>query len=145
MNTKNIGLLVIALIVILGIGVAAFSSQGKKEIKQVIVNKIVTTSIPVHYKNGVYEQKGDYTSPAGTEQIDVVLTLTDGVVTQANVTPKAENPKSVYMQGVFIENYKPLVVGKNIKDLHLNTVAGSSLTPIGFNDAVNKIKAKAQS
>ena len=146
MNTKNAGLLVIALIVILGVGVILFSSKGKENVKQSTSSELVKTSETaqrVSYKNGVYEQKGDYSSPAGPEQIDVVLTLKDGIITEATVTPQAENPKSKYMQGVFVENYKQLVVGKSIKDLNLGKVAGSSLTPKGFNDAIAKIKAKA--
>jgi hypothetical protein len=35
-------------------------------------------------------------------------------------------------------------VGKNINDLKLTKIAGSSLTPMGFNDAVAKIKMKAK-
>jgi len=145
MNTKNTGLLVIALIVILGVSVALFSPQEKAETKQVTATKNETSSVSTHYKNGMYEKKGAYSSPAGLEQIDVTLTINEGIVTEASVTPEAENPKSVYMQRIFIENYKSLVVGKSIKDLHLNKVAGSSLTPKGFNDAVEKIKAEAQS
>ena len=139
MNTKSTGLLVIALIVILGVAAILFSSKNLSPSPK----KVNTTSQKVSYKNGVYEQERDYISPAGPEQIDVVLTLSEGVITEATVTPQAVNPKSKYMQDVFVENFKPLVVGKNIKELNLGKVAGSSLTPKGFNDAVAKIKAKA--
>jgi hypothetical protein len=37
-----------------------------------------------------------------------------------------------------------VVVGKNIKDLHVGVVAGSSLTSQGFNKALDAIKAEAQ-
>ncbi len=147
MDTKNTGLIALALIVILGVGVFFFSFKGKEEMKQSVApvtkNK-ESASVEVRYKDGEYKQEGDYVSPGGAEQIDVDLTLKDGVVTQVTVTSKAENPKSKFMQGVFVENYKPLVVGKNIKDLNLGKVAGSSLTPKGFNDALAKIKALAK-
>lgn len=146
MNTKNIGLIAIALIIILGIGTFFFSNKGTEQIRSpsptATVNKEISP-LQAQYKDGEYKQEGDYTSPGGPEQIEVGLTLKDGVVTQSVVTSKAENPKSKYMQSVFVENYKPLVIGKNLKDLKLDKVAGSSLTPQGFNDAIEKIKAQA--
>ena len=143
MNTKNTGLLAIAIIVIMGVGLFVFSFKGNKQSQQSPVTK--NAPIQARYKDGEYKQVGDYSSPAGKEQIDVDLKIRDGIVIQVNVTPKAENPKSKYMQGLFIENYKQLVVGKKISDLKLGKVAGSSLTPQGFNDALIKIKVEAQS
>lgn len=148
MDTKSTGLMAIALIVVVGLGMFFFSFKGKEEMKQVVApvtkNKEIS-SMEVRYKDGEYKQEGAYVSPGGAEQIDVDLTLKGGVVTDVAVTSKAVNPKSKFMQGVFIENYKPLVVGKNLKDLNLSKVAGSSLTPKGFNDAIEKIKAQAKS
>ena len=147
MDKKNTGLLAIAIIVVMGVGLFFFSFKGKGEVKQTIspISKNVVSSPQASYKDGEYKQVGVYTSPAGPEQIDVDIRIKAGIVTEASVTPKAENPKSKYMQGVFIENYKQLVVGKNIKNLKLGKVAGSSLTPQGFNDALEKIKVQAQS
>ena len=148
MNTKNTGLIAIALVVILGVSVMFVASKDKEQTKPIItpttVNRTPSPS-QIQYKDGVYSTEGNYTSPAGAEKIDVILTLKNDVVTEATVTPKAENPKSVYMQEVFVENFKPLVVGRNIKDLKLDKVAGSSLTPRGFNDAIEKIKMEAKS
>jgi uncharacterized protein with FMN-binding domain len=148
MDKKNIGMLAIALIVILGVGAFFFSFKGKQEMQQITTpsssQNTVPSSIQVKYKDGLYKQEGDYTSPGGAEQIDVALTIKDGVISDVTVTPKAENPKSKYMQNVFVENYKPMVLGKNLKDLKLGKVAGSSLTPKGFNDAIEKIKTQAK-
>lgn len=146
MSTKTTGLLAIAIMVIVGVGIFSFSGNGKKE--------MAPTSTPVQptnvmmqesYKDGVYTQDGSYTSPGGEEQIGVKLTLENGIITEAEVISKAILPKSEFMQTMFVENYKQMVVGKNIKDLNLGKVAGSSLTPKGFNDAVEKIKAEAKS
>ena len=95
------------------------------------------------YKDGTYDEKGSYKSPAGPEQVDVKITLKNNIITDATVTSLATNPKSVFMQGMFVSNYKPLFVGKNIDEVHLTKSSGSSLTPIGFNDALAKIKADA--
>ena len=145
MSTKTTGLLAIALIVIVGFGIFSFSGNGKKEMTPSPSTKPENAMEQVSYKDGIYSQEGNYTSPGGAEQIGVTLTLKNGLVTEAEVTPKAERPISVKMQGVFTENFKELVIGKRIKDLNLGKVSGSSLTPKGFNDAVEKIKAEAQS
>jgi len=96
------------------------------------------------YKDGTYSATGYYTSPAGQEHIDVSLTLKNDVVTASTVTAGAKMAISVNMQKMFIDNYKQYVDGKNIDDLNLTQVSGSSLTPGGFNDAVAKIKAEAK-
>lgn len=97
------------------------------------------------YKNGSYEAIGNYTSPGGVEEIDVALTLTDGVINDITVTPKATRPTSKIKQADFAANYKVMVMGKSIDEVTLTKVSGSSLTPKGFNDALDKIKKQAQS
>lgn len=95
------------------------------------------------YKDGTYEATGHYESPGGEEEIEVSITVKDGTVTDTSTVSKATNPKSVMMQGVFIDNYKAMVVGKSLDEVKLDKVAGSSLTPKGFNDAVEQIKKEA--
>ncbi len=97
-----------------------------------------------NYQNGQFEATGHYTSPGGPETIQVSLTLENGVVTDATVEPQAELPTSQQFQSIFTNNYKEYVVGQNIADLKLDKVSGSSLTPKGFNDAVEQIKAEAK-
>lgn len=145
MNTKTTGLLALALIVVIGIGIFTFSAKEKMEVKTMPTQKPENAMVKTSYKNGEYMQTGMYTSPAGPEEIEVKLTLEEGVVTQVEVTPKATHKVSKAKQEAFAGGYKEMVVGKNIKDLNLGKIAGSSLTPKGFNDAVAKIKAQAQS
>ncbi len=96
------------------------------------------------YKNGTYSADGEYRSPAGAESITVSLTLVNDVITDATVTPHATNKRSIQMQDAFISGFKQLVVGKNIDEVTLDKVSGSSLTPKGFNDAIAKIKVQAK-
>lgn len=96
------------------------------------------------FKDGTYTAEGDYVSPNGPETISVTLSLKGGVVTDAQVAGGAQFGRSKMMQGMFIDNYKPFVIGKSITDINLTKVSGSSLTPKGFNDAVSKIEAQAQ-
>lgn len=96
------------------------------------------------YKDGTYTAVGTYISPGGDEEVGVTLTLKDNVITDATVEPKATRPNSVKFQGVFNENYKQFVVGKNINKVKLDKVSGSSLTPQGFMNALKQIKSQAK-
>ena len=96
------------------------------------------------YKNGTYSVTGEYLTPGGQRTIDVELTLTDGAITEIEVTPKATDATSQRFQGEFAEGYKPMVIGKSIDEIELTKVSGSSLTPKGFEDALEKIKAEAK-
>ena len=97
------------------------------------------------YKDGVYEADGTYLTPGGEQRITIAVTLKDNVVTDSTFTTHSEGPASGRFQGEFGDNYKPMVVGKNINELQLTKVSGSSLTPQGFMNALEKIKAEAQS
>lgn len=95
------------------------------------------------YKDGVYETTGNYMSPGGSENLGVKITLKDGIITDADVESRATRPTTVKFQGLFVSNYKPQVIGKNIDDAELTTVSGSSLSPKGFNEALDEIKEQA--
>ncbi|MCS5715618.1 hypothetical protein NVV95_13785 [Herbiconiux sp. CPCC 205716] len=95
------------------------------------------------YKDGTYEATGSYTSPNGQEEIDVSLTLAGDVITAVTVTPEATNPNSVNYQNQFADGIAQVVVGKDIDEIEVSRVAGSSLTSGGFNKAVETIKADA--
>lgn len=96
------------------------------------------------YKNGTYTAVGKYNSPAGPETINVSLTLTNDIVTDATVVSLAPDAHSQRYQGYFISGYKQYVVGKNIDSINLvGDISGSSLTPKGFDDALTTIKSEA--
>lgn len=111
------------------------------------VTPVVTPAVvPVAtspYKDGTYATTGSYDSPAGMERIGVSITLSNGVVQNATVTNEATDRTSSRYQNMFISGYQQYVVGKSIPNLSLGRVSGSSLTPIGFNQAVAKIKSQA--
>ena len=96
------------------------------------------------FADGTYTAVGDYTAPSGAEHINVTLTLKDNVVVDSTVTAATTQAISLKLQNDFIANYKTMVVGKKISDIKLGKVSGSSLTPIGFNNAVDKIEAEAK-
>ncbi len=96
------------------------------------------------YVSGTYAATGDYTSPAGAEQVDITITLDGNVITAATFTGKAEHPASKKWQGNFSQGFAAEVVGKSIDEVKLGVVNGSSLAPKGFMDALAKIQADAQ-
>lgn len=104
-----------------------------------------TSSSTATYKNGTYDATGTYISPGGQESIAVELTLENNIITTISATPKAASGESSQYQSEFISGYKSLVVGKNINDVKLSRVAGSSLTSTGFNDAIEQIKTESAS
>lgn len=101
-------------------------------------------SVEYAYVDGEYEQTGVYTSPGGAEELGVKLTLKDDVIENVEVEVKATLPVSKKLQEDFAANYKDQVVGKKIDEVKLDKISGASLTPKGFNDAIEKIKEQAQ-
>lgn len=95
------------------------------------------------YADGVYEATGSYESPHGTETIGVEITLADSVITAVEITPNPTDPNVERFQGEFANGIADVVVGKNIDEISVDKVAGSSLTSGGFNDAITQIKDDA--
>jgi hypothetical protein len=97
------------------------------------------------YVSGSYSASGSYSSPGGTEEVAVRVTLDGNTITDVSVTTDPASPTSEEYQNEFKNGYKGFVVGKNIDDIKLSKVSGSSLTSQGFNAALQKIKDQAQS
>lgn len=150
-SSMSVGIVAVGLILVVGIGAVVYKtsmnsstpSNEKKPVMQETVTASSSPTIMASYKDGTYDATGSYVSPAGPEEIDVKLTIKDNVVTDATVTAKATAPKSKFMQDAFVGGFKEFVIGKNISEIHLSKVSGSSLTPQGFNDALEKIKTQA--
>ena len=96
------------------------------------------------YKDGTYTATGNYTSPAGAEQVVVTLVLKDDEVVSATFLGKGTNPTTKMMQGKFAAGFTTYVVGKPLDSIALTVVNGSSLAPKGFMDALVKIKTEAK-
>lgn len=96
------------------------------------------------YKDGTYSATGNYVSPGGADAILVSLVLKDNVVQDVTMTEKASNPASKTWATKFISAAKSEIVGKKIDELNLKVVSGSSLTSVGFMDALAKIKVQAK-
>ncbi|KQO99493.1 hypothetical protein [Leifsonia sp. Leaf264] len=95
------------------------------------------------YTDGEYTETGDYTTPGGQEDVTVTITLADDIVTAVEVTGSATSGNSKQYQSAFISGIAAEVVGKDIDDLDVSKVAGSSLTSSGFNAALDAIRSDA--
>jgi uncharacterized protein with FMN-binding domain len=102
------------------------------------------SSSSASFKDGTYDAKASYPNPAGSSNVEVKVTLASGKITKVTVTPEAENPTSKGFQTQFAGGISDVVVGKSIASLKVSTVAGSSLTSLGFNKAIDTIKADAK-
>lgn len=102
-----------------------------------------TTAAASTYSDGTYTASGSYSSPGGSETISITLTLAGDVITAATAEGEATGGPSSQYQGEFVDNFAALIVGKDIDDVSLDKVAGSSLTSGGFNAATETIKSDA--
>lgn len=149
-NTIKYAAIVVVLILVVVavvIGSQMMNNTSSTQVEMVnenTVNPNQTGSVQGEYADGIYESEGEYVSPGGPETVGVSLTLSNGVITDAVVEVQATRPASKAKQEEFAANYKPMVVGKSIDEVMLTKVSGSSLTPKGFNDALEKIKQQAQ-
>lgn len=150
-----------ALVVILYFAVVVYSKKSEElvendemvqapstnESPEVVDKKpvVVPEETASPYSNGTYVATGSYASPGGREQLKLSITLKDGVVVASTLTPTASNPTSGEFQKEFLGEYKQFVIGKDIATLSVGKVAGSSLTGIGFNAALEQIRVQAKS
>ncbi len=144
---------IIILIVIVALGSAVYYRSSNEEAvttetpqvqTTVTENTEAQTENQTQYADGVYEKSGLYTSPAGSEEVAISITLKDDVVTDATFKGAATNPGSVKNQEKFAQGFKDVVVGEPIDSIALTVVNGSSLTPKGFMNALEQVKTDAR-
>src|SRR5262249_9705084 len=63
------------------------------------------------FKDGAYEASSEYFVPHSNENIDVNLTLQNGVVTDVSIQNSENDPTSAVFQEDFTSSYKSAVVG----------------------------------
>lgn len=151
-SSKKIIGIVIGIVVL--VGVTTVSILGFKNNTQVATEQssdVITQNpatdpklVAVVYKDGTYIATGSYMSPGGKDTISVELTLIDSRISSISLTPITADDTSREYIGKFTSGYKQYVIGKNIADVKLSKVSGSSLTSVGFNNALSTIKAQAK-
>jgi uncharacterized protein with FMN-binding domain len=97
------------------------------------------------YKDGTYSADGSFYTPDGTEQIGVKVTVVSDKITALTIDDSGiYSRESVQYTNRFISGINKLVVGKKLSDVNVSRVSGASLTPIGFNNALDTIKNDAK-
>jgi hypothetical protein len=148
MNKTIVGLVVVTLLVVAATATVLLTSTQKQEPPASTTGTSVSNGTPLStnesYKDGQFTANGSYLTPGGNESIDVTLTVEDRIVTQATVTQNAISNEAKQFQSQFNSGYQNEVVGKDIDSIRLSRVAGSSLTPGGFNNALEDIKNQAK-
>ena len=149
-TTVIMALIVFAVVVLAGVGYEMMKKESKPApISEPAVATPMATTAPQqtsnNFKDGTYTEEGQYETHVGTKKIKVQLTLKNNIITDSTVTGEADDKMSIRYQDMFISGYKEFVTGKNISEVHLSKVSGSSLTPNGFNDALQKIQTDAKS
>ncbi len=95
------------------------------------------------FKDGTYSATGSYNSPGGTEKLGVTLTLASDKVAKSTLELLGGVGLSHTFQTNWASGYSSQVIGKDISSLSLGAISGSSLTSLGFNDAVKQIELQA--
>jgi len=81
-----------------------------------------------------------YISPGGEERIRIMLTLTNGVVAEAEATSLAKHPTSQQMQAGFVEEFSGAVVGLTLEELaSIDRIGGASLTTGAFRQSITEL------
>lgn len=153
-NQRKALITFVAVLIVVAVIVAAVAASPKKQKTATTNSNTATTAGSTsttntstsssNYKDGNYSATGSYTSPGGTEEITIQVTLKNGVITDTSATSGARDVDAKEYQGDFIKGYKSQVVGKSINSVNLSRVSGSSLTSQGFNEAISQIKSEAQ-
>lgn len=113
--------------------------------KKVVAKPVVNKKVVNNYKNGEYTASGFYKVPYNfSEDVSLTVKLENNKIVDASLMAFSDKPTSLKFQDLFIAGFKDQVVGKNIDEVKLGIVNGSSLTSVGFMDALNKIKKQAK-
>ena len=129
-----------------GLGLWKLSTGGdedNKPVQQPADNATPATNYG-NYKDGIYSATGNYNSPQGNERVAVTVTLKNNIVTDTTFNGQSSSRRSQSYMNKFSSGFSTLVIGKPIDQVSLTVVNGSSLTPIGFMNALAKIKAQAK-
>ena len=95
------------------------------------------------YRNGLYSAVGHYATPGGNESIGVTVAVVNQQITGVDVKVEATSPTARQFQEQFRTRILPAIISKDLASAKVSRVAGASLTSVGFNDALQRIRAAA--
>lgn len=95
------------------------------------------------FRDGDYVSTGRYLTPGGNESIEVTLKVQGGVITAATSRTEATSPTARQFQEQFRVAIAAQVVARPLASVDVDVVAGASLTSLGFDDALARIRMEA--
>lgn len=96
------------------------------------------------YRNGHYTATGHYLTPGGNESIAVSIDVEGDNVTASAVQVEATSPTARQFQQQFRTTIASQVASRPLSALSVSRVSGASLTSLGFNDALTRIRQEAK-
>ena len=105
----------------------------------------VKNDVRVIYKDGKYVANSSYIAPNGKEDISVTVTLKNDIIESLELNQPSSNDVSRRYKEMFANGINEMVIGKPLAEIKgFKVVNGASLTPKGFNAAIEQIKKDAQ-
>lgn len=101
----------------------------------------VATVTTARYKDGMYTADGLYGGLPS--RLTVTLKISKDIIEGVSVQTHATDPTSLDLQRRFAEAVPSVVLGKPLREVRVGKLAGSSVTPDGFNAAVQRIRSQA--
>lgn len=111
--------------------------------QETITPPALPSGLATRYRDGEYTATGWYGSLPSHH--DVTLTVEDDTVMAVEITTPAEDETSLGYQQRFATALPEAIVGRNLDDLAVDRLAGSSGCSEGFMNALAKIKYDAAS
>lgn len=96
------------------------------------------------YRNGRYTATGHYLTPGGNESIAVSIDVQADTVSSSVIQVEATSPTARQFQEQFRTTIAGRITARPLSDLSVSRVSGASLTSLGFNDALAKIRQEAK-
>lgn len=96
------------------------------------------------YRNGRYTAMGHYLTPGGNESIAVSVDVEADTITASAIQVEATSPTARQFQEQFRTTIAGRITAQPLSALSVSRVSGASLTSLGFNDALVKIRQEAK-
>lgn len=97
------------------------------------------------FANGSYTASASYNTPAGAHNLSVTLNVENDQVVWVQASSDGKHPESQEYTERFLGGLDARVVGVPLADLgRLGAVNGASLTPKGFDAALEQIRSQAE-
>lgn len=96
------------------------------------------------YRSGRYTATGHYLTPGGNESIAVTLDVQGDTVTASAIEVEAKSPTARQFQEQFRSTIARQITARPLSTLSVSRVSGASLTSLGFDQALTRIRQDAK-